>query len=437
MNLLLSLIQAHKQGQNVGIYSVCSAHPIVLEAAILQAKKDQQLVLIEATSNQVNQFGGYTGMTPERFAEQVFKLADKHDFPQQNVVLGGDHLGPNCWQQFSAEEAMQLSERLIMDYVAAGFKKIHLDCSMPCADDELPLSEALMAERAARLCAIAETTWKDIGGEAPVYVIGTEVPTPGGALESLEEEGVEVTTPSQAQETLNAHHLAFSDMGLGYVWERVIGLVVQPGVEFDHHTIHHYQSELAQPLAKMVEMQPYLVFEAHSTDYQKTNAYHELVRDHFAILKVGPALTFALREALFGLDRAELEWLGSHHSSHLRGTIEQIMHEEPEHWQKHYLSRGHQHYLDCAYSLSDRIRYYWTHPEVQRAQQTLFDNLRDQPVPVTILSQFLPNQAKAITQQEIRNTPTDIVIHKVMEVTDVYAHACYSNNTVASKEPTK
>ncbi|MDE1340797.1 MULTISPECIES: D-tagatose-bisphosphate aldolase, class II, non-catalytic subunit [Vibrio] len=433
MKALLSLIEQHKQGQSTGIYSVCSAHPLVLEAAIKQAAQAQQLVLIEATSNQVNQFGGYTGMTPQDFSSHVLSLAERLNFPADNVVLGGDHLGPNCWQNLSASQAMEYSAQMIYDYICAGFKKIHLDCSMPCADDQLPLTEELMAERAAQLCVVAERAWKSVGGEAPVYVVGTEVPTPGGALESLQEECIEVTKPEQALATLDAHHQAFSDLGLGYVWPRVIGLVVQPGVEFDHHNVHHYESEKAQSLSRMIDSQPNLVFEAHSTDYQNPQAYHQLVRDHFAILKVGPALTFALREALYGLDRAEKEWLGTHHASHLRDTIEQVMREQPNYWRSHYASKGHQQFLDCSYSLSDRIRYYWTHPEVKAAQQALFDNLTASPLPVTILSQYLPNQAKAISQQQIGNHPADIVIHKIMEVTEVYSAACYSNAVVCKE----
>ncbi|WP_104402892.1 D-tagatose-bisphosphate aldolase, class II, non-catalytic subunit [Vibrio penaeicida] len=433
MKTLQSLIEQHKQGQTTGIYSVCSAHPLVLEAAIKQAATDNQLVLIEATSNQVNQFGGYTGMTPLSFSEHVYLLAEKHRFPAERIVLGGDHLGPNCWQHLPARQAMEYSAQMIHDYVSAGFKKIHLDCSMSCVDDKTPLSESIMAERAAQLCLVAESAWNDVGGEPPLYVIGTEVPTPGGAIESLEEEGLELTTPEEALATLDAHHRAFHDLGLGHVWPRIIGLVVQPGVEFDHHSIHHYQSSAAQPLSKVVEDQPHLVFEAHSTDYQNPNAYHELVVDHFAILKVGPALTFALREALYGLERAEQEWLGSHHASHLRDTVEQVMHEEPDYWRSHYLSKGHQQFLDCSYSLSDRIRYYWTHPDVRKAQDALFSNLLANPLPLTLLSQYLPNQAKAILQNQIQNLPADIVIHKIMEVTEVYSAACYSNS-VASKE---
>ncbi|WP_441257484.1 D-tagatose-bisphosphate aldolase, class II, non-catalytic subunit [Vibrio sp. Vf1514] len=427
MKTLLSLIQQHKQGQAKGIYSVCSAHPLVLEAAIKQAARDDQLVLIEATSNQVNQFGGYTGLTPRAFADDVVALAARLNFPKERLVLGGDHLGPNCWQHLPARQAMEYSAQLIHDYVTAGFNKIHLDCSMACDGDDTPLCEAVMAERAAQLCMVAEQAWKSRGGEAPLYVIGTEVPIPGGALESLHEHDMQVTQPAQAIATLNAHHQAFSDLGLAYVWPRVIGLVVQPGVEFDHHDVHHYQSQKAQPLSQMIEHQPHLVFEAHSTDYQNPSAYHALVRDHFAILKVGPALTFALREALFALDAAEKEWLGAHHASHLRNTIEQVMHEQPNHWRSHYQSKGHQQFLDCTYSLSDRIRYYWAHSDVQAAQQTQLTNLIDNPLPTTLLSQYLPNQARAIAQQQIANHPAEIIIHKIMEVTQRYADACYRN----------
>ncbi|MCY9873286.1 D-tagatose-bisphosphate aldolase, class II, non-catalytic subunit [Vibrio barjaei] len=433
MKTLLSLVEQHKQGQRNGIYSVCSAHPLVIEAAIKQAQLDGTHVLIEATSNQVNQFGGYTGMTPKDFSDFVFTLAARLGFPTERIILGGDHLGPNCWQHLPATEAMKNSSTLIHDYIKAGFRKIHLDCSMSCLDDTTPLEETIMAERAAQLCLIAEQTWQKVGGEAPVYVIGTEVPTPGGALESLEEVQLQVTSSEQALVTLDKHNLAFDDIGLSNVWPRVVGLVVQPGVEFDHHNVHHYDSSKAQTLSKMVESQPYLVFEAHSTDYQNPTAYQDLVKDHFAILKVGPALTFAMREALYGLDRAETEWLGTHHAAHLRSTVEQVMHEQPDYWRSHYLTKGHQKFLDCSYSLSDRIRYYWSHPEVKTAQQALFTHLEANPLPATLLSQYLPNQAKAISQNQIQNNPADIVIHKIMEVTQVYSKACYSN-AAACKE---
>ncbi|MGA7243577.1 MAG: class II D-tagatose-bisphosphate aldolase, non-catalytic subunit, partial [Terracidiphilus sp.] len=59
--ILQQLAAARRKFQPRGIYSVCSAHPWVLEAAFDQAIKDGSDLLIEATSNQVNHLGGYTG----------------------------------------------------------------------------------------------------------------------------------------------------------------------------------------------------------------------------------------------------------------------------------------------------------------------------------------------------------------------------------------
>src|SRR6185437_6647508 len=129
-NLLRETIRRHKAGAHAGVYSVCSAHPLVLEAAIRQARADDGYLLVEATSNQVDQFGGYTGMTPADFRELVLELADRHGLPRSRVVLGGDPLGPNRWRDRPAEEALALAEELVAAYVAAGYTKIHLDCSM-------------------------------------------------------------------------------------------------------------------------------------------------------------------------------------------------------------------------------------------------------------------------------------------------------------------
>src|ERR1700722_646450 len=231
MKALLELFRSHKAGSGAGICSVCSSHPLVIEAALREAARRGQYALIEATSNQVNQFGGYSGMTPVDFREYVCAIAARAELPMERVLLGGDHLGPNCWRAQPAAIAMGWSEQLVADYVTAGFRKIHLDCSMSCADDPPVLTDGIIAARAARLCRASESAWHANGGEAPVYVVGTEVPTPGGAAEDLET--LAVTTPAAVDATLAAHRSAFLAAGLDETWARVVALVVQPGVEFD------------------------------------------------------------------------------------------------------------------------------------------------------------------------------------------------------------
>ena len=152
MDYLLNLVRRHKSDETVGIHSVCSAHPLVIAAAMETALERDLPVLIESTSNQVNQDGGYTGMTPAAFRDFVHGIADRTGLARQRVLLGGDHLGPNAWQSLSPEAAMAKAEVLIDQYVKAGFRKIHLDCSMSCSGDPVPLPDAVVAERAARLC---------------------------------------------------------------------------------------------------------------------------------------------------------------------------------------------------------------------------------------------------------------------------------------------
>jgi D-tagatose-1,6-bisphosphate aldolase subunit GatZ/KbaZ len=126
-NKILQLVSKHKSGKVIGLTSVCSANLFVIKAAILNAKKYNQTLLIESTSNQVDQFGGYTGITPQQFRKIVFDLALSLDFPIENIILGGDHLGPNRWQSENSNSAMLKANNQIAAYISAGYTKIHLD----------------------------------------------------------------------------------------------------------------------------------------------------------------------------------------------------------------------------------------------------------------------------------------------------------------------
>lgn len=423
MKHLTEMVEQHKRGNTNGIYAVCSAHPLVLEAAIRYAHANHTPLLIEATSNQVDQFGGYTGMTPADFRGFVYQLADSLNFPQSQLILGGDHLGPNRWQNLPAAQAMANADDLIKSYVAAGFKKIHLDFSMSCANDPIPLTDEIVAERAARLAKIAEETCREHFGESDlVYVIGTEVPVPGGAHETLTE--LEVTTPDAARATLEAHRHAFEKQGLSAIWPRIIGLVVQPGVEFDHTHIIDYQPQKAIALSAMVEAYDTLVFEAHSTDYQTPQSLRQLVKDHFAILKVGPALTFALREALFSLAAIEEELLPAKTSSGLRHVLESVMLDRPEYWQSHYHGDGNARRLARGYSYSDRVRYYWPDQQIDEAFARLVRNLADDPIPLPLISQYLPLQYARVREGDLNATPRELIISHIQDVLQQYHAAC-------------
>jgi D-tagatose-1,6-bisphosphate aldolase subunit GatZ/KbaZ len=423
VNALLDLIARHKQGQPVGVTSICSAHPIVIEASLRHAlKHGDRMVLFEATCNQVNQDGGYTGMTPEDFVDFVHDIATRVGFDATRIVLGGDHLGPNPWTSLSADAAMDKAEVMVAAYVAAGFRKIHLDCSMPCAGDPVPLPEAEIVRRAVRLAHAAE---KAAIGDLPVYVIGTEVPVPGGATESIE--GLAVTSPQAALATIEAHRQAFFSAGLESAWSRVIASVVQPGVEFDHHNVIDYGPRDAQALSHAITAVPGMVYEAHSTDYQTRDALRALVKDHFAILKVGPGLTFAMREALWALDAIDQEVTPARQQARLRDTVLERMREQPRYWSRYYHAVGKPLQVDLQYSLSDRVRYYWPDPVIEEARERLFENLRANPPPISLLSQHLPSALHAVRGGAATRDPLSLAVAHVSAVLDDYHHACHTH----------
>jgi D-tagatose-1,6-bisphosphate aldolase subunit GatZ/KbaZ len=433
MKALLELVRRHRAGERVGIYSVCSAHPLVLRAALEHARGTDGYALIEATSNQVNQEGGYTGMRPAQFRDLVLGLADEVRLPRERVLLGGDHLGPNAWQSLAAGEALGRAGVMVSEYVRAGFRKIHLDCSMSCAGDPGVLSDAIVAARSAALCAQAEDAWGKVGGEPPVYIVGTEVPVPGGAQEDLH--GLAVTEPAAALATVAAHKAAFERAGLAAAWERVVGLVVQPGVEFDHDRVIDYQPGKAQRLSGCIRELPRLVFEAHSTDYQTPAALADLVRDHFAILKVGPGVTFALREAVWALDRIEREWHGESRAANVRTTLLDAMRADPRHWRKYYHGSGHALDLQLEYSLSDRIRYYWPDPAVVAALGRLTAAFEAGPAPLALLSQYLPAAYGAVRAGKVPARVPELVIHHVRQVLEQYSQACDQKSSHERSSP--
>lgn len=416
---LTDLAKLHHAGTPRGMTSVCSAHPLVLRAALQHGRDTASSVLIEATCNQVNHLGGYTGMRPADFADLVFELAQQERCPSEQIMLGGDHLGPNPWRNLPATEAMGQACEMVSAYVRAGFTKLHLDASMGCAGEPAALNDEATARRAAQLALSAEAAARAIGGAAPLYVIGTEVPPPGGADHALDR--ITPTSASAAQATFQTHQKVFKEEGLSQMLDRIVGLVVQPGVEFGNHNIVVYDAAKANPLTNSLGCLEGLVFEAHSTDYQGERPLSELVRDGFPILKVGPELTFVLREALYALDLIASDLLPDYGDRPLARTMERVMQAAPENWERHYTGRPAQQRLMRHYSLSDRIRYYWASPKAQAAVARLLEALQGQIVPLPLMWQHMPRAAHAAGKAL---KPEKILIDRIRENLSTYHAAC-------------
>lgn len=406
------IIAAQKRGEARGITSVCSAHPLVIQQTLKISQSFGISPLIEATCNQVNQYGGYTGMRPKDFIAYVRGIAEETDFPFEDIILGGDHLGPNVWQNEPSESAMQKSAVMMQEYIQAGFVKIHLDCSMRLGDDPQILDVEVSAKRTAQLAKIAEDSAGKERRNALRYVIGTEVPVPGGAHEH--EEIVSVTNVADVQQTIQVTQEAFLREGLAEAWERVIGVVVQPGLEFGDDFVLPYIPQAAHNLSTFIESQK-VVYEAHSTDYQTCEALKNLVEDHFAILKVGPALTFAYREGIFALAMIEDEMITKDRRSNIIQVLDYAMVDHPKYWQKYYQGSERDLAFKRKYSLSDRTRYYWMQAEVQKAYNQLMTNLGKNILPFSLLSQFVG---------KTNLTAEQVVQLKIDQVLENYFRAC-------------
>lgn len=429
-NPLLKLVSTQKNNQAIGIYSCCSANVFVLKAALKKAKEDNSCLLIESTANQVDQFGGYSGMTPKDFKDYVYGLAKEINYDTTKLFLGGDHLGPLTFAKYDEAKAMDLAKTLIHDYVYAGFTKIHLDTSMKVASDDpdTRLSDEIIAKRGAILAKVAEDAYqelllKDPTAVAPVYVVGSEVPIPGGSIDAVDN-GVEVTKVEDFEATYQTFKKEFEEAGLEEAFKRVIAMVVQPGVEEKDSGCTEYDRLKAQQLTSAIKKYPNIIFEGHSTDYQTKIKLKELVEDSVSILKVGPGLSFAAREGLFALAYAEKEFIKGTklQASNLLEILDEKMLKEPKYWINHYHGNEHEIALKRKFSFSDRSRYYMPDVDVKQAINQLFNNFKN-GVPLNLLSQFMPIQYTKVREGRLKNDPESLVIDRVVYTIEEYLYA--------------
>ncbi|MFK8035716.1 MAG: class II D-tagatose-bisphosphate aldolase, non-catalytic subunit [Hyphomicrobiales bacterium] len=404
MSIVHDLIARNRAGETIGLPCFCTANEYVLRAVLAYAAKTGNPTVIEATCNQVNQDGGYTGMTPKDFMSWLGAMADEAGVPMDQLILGGDHLGPNPWKSEPIEQAMEKARELVKLYVEAGFTKIHLDASMACGGEPNP-SFSQIAERAADLCVVAEAYAPN--PEKLVYIIGTEVPIPGGETE--EPDALDVTSVVRFQDTIQTHRDAWTARGLDAAWQRIVSVVTQPGVDFGHTSIYPFAPEKAVHLCEAILKEDGLTYEAHSTDYQTTSALASLIKNHFFFLKVGPELTFRFREAVWGL-ASIVEKQGLDKTTDIRTVIEERMNCNPLHWKEYYSGTDEELRIQKIYSYSDRIRYYWADKHVSEALDGLIASLRAKSTPETVTSQAfmglefgdIPNCPDALIEQHVQ-----------------------------------
>jgi D-tagatose-1,6-bisphosphate aldolase subunit GatZ/KbaZ len=151
-----------------------------------------------------------------------------------------------------------------------------------------------------------------------------------------------------------------------------------------------------------------------------------MVKDHFTILKVGPCLTNAFREAVFALEEIEIECLKSRPDvarSDIRMALERAMTASPMHWRSHY--RGAENELRRLRGSSrlDRIRYYWSYPEVESALARLYANLNP-ALPAELIERISPASTALVSKAESAISPAAFIQRRIQKELYPYLAAC-------------
>ena len=426
---LKAILLANRRGERRGVYAVCTVNRLAIQAALRQARRDRWPVLIEATAQQVNSDGGYSGLTPADFAALVRREAAALGTDYSGIVLGGDHVGPHPWASGPATGAMARARALVQALVGSGFTKLHVDATTPCRDDPreadgtLPIE--LIAARTVDLIKTAEKAARDAVTASPIYVAGSEVPPPGGTPGAAGRE--RVSAPEEIGGFVGTVSEALEKRGLENAWPRIVAVVARTGADFSGRRIQPFDAAMASPLVAWIDTFPNLVYEAHSTDYQTPRALGQMVASRMAILKVGPWLTYTFREAAFALARIERRTLEGRRGvqlSRLAETLETAMVQNPQHWRRHYRGAAEEVMWLRIHGYSDRIRYYWHYPGPRAAFERLVANLRRYPPPPALLAEHLPAVSPAVADGRLTPEPEALIRHQIGRVIARYAGAC-------------
>jgi D-tagatose-1,6-bisphosphate aldolase subunit GatZ/KbaZ len=232
------------------------------------------------------------------------------------------------------------------------------------------------------------------------------------------------TKPDAVRETYAVHKQLFEAGGLSAAFERVIAIVVQPRVESAQMSVVLYDAARARELVSARADLGGLVYEAHSTDYQTGAALKALVDDGFSILKIGPSLTYALREALYAMELAAGE---VHHGPRdLHDTMERLMLADPGPWKDHIHGTAASQESQRHYGLADRIRYYWLKPEAEAALARLHDRFGRTRPHIGLLSQYLsgPFVKEALEAGDDLSSPDALAKRAVRRALRPWMEAC-------------
>jgi len=387
--------------------SFCTSNFDVIKAIILYAKVKNLPILIESTSSQVNQFGGYTNNKPYQFKNKIFKICSELNYPKKKIMLGADHLGPFPWLEYKGLTAWKNSINLLKSCIKSNYKKIHIDT---CYDlkDQKKLSKKDIIKKSLDLFKIAKK--KNI-----FFVFGTETPFPG-SMSNLKEGFTKVET---LKKEVNIYLKYFKTIN----YKSRFAYVIEPRMSFSHFKSSKPKILLLKKHVDFSKKKNFF-FEAHSTDYQSQSVLRKLVLNNFKFLKVGPELTFFFLKAILAMEKIEKDF-SKYKKSKITKVLLLNMNKYPTYWQKYY--KGSKSYIQklLLQSQLDRIRYYWDKKEVSKSIFLLKKNINKLKINL-ILSQLKYDKSKLNIFKNSKITNFEFVVLIFLKKTpEKYYKACF------------
>lgn len=168
-------------GAGVG-YTLLFISPIskhVVDSFIDVAVSRRAPVAFVASLNQVDLDGGYTGWTPQGFAEYVRRRVAEVAGWEYPVILQLDHGGPwlkdkHLERNYSFEEALSDFLKSLEGFLRAGFQLVHLDATVDPGNPGMSAEPGEAAVRTAELLAYAEDLAAQLGAERVFYEVGSD-----------------------------------------------------------------------------------------------------------------------------------------------------------------------------------------------------------------------------------------------------------------------
>lgn len=339
--------------QNKSLPSFCTSNFNVIKLLIIFAKHNKLPVLIESTSNQINQYGGYTYLKPKQFLEKIKRIAKNLRY-KEKIIFGADHLGPLPWKDFENNNAIKKSKKLFKDVIKAGYKKIHIDTGMKLKGDDFLSKQTIFKRCKSIFNTVNRKSIKNI-----FFVFGTEVPTAGG----------------ENKYDLKNTNISSIKKDIAYYkkLKKNFSLVIEPGLSFTNQKIYKLKMTSCSQKKKFSQKNGF-TYEAHSCDYQNLSSLKKLVKNNFKFLKVGPELTFNYMNAILKMEKIEKLFFRSN-LSEIKKNFSEEMDINKTFWKNYYLGDKKKiEYLKFN-SYLDRSRYYWNKKKVISSLKILEKNI--------------------------------------------------------------